>query len=217
MSTWGGDEMDQILAPVRLKRRRRSPDEAREQALASARKILLAEGPAGVTLSAVAQDIGVTHSVLSHHFGSVAQLQSALMGAMVRDLATALAEAVAHVRSDVGGPKAMVDIIFNSFDTNGAGQLAAWIALSDRFEHLEPVRHAVNHLVDAVNEKVGAPGGDTPRHIPSALLFIALCAVGDSLIGEPLHAMLGRDRHAVRRIATRLLPSFLSAPLSPPS
>lgn len=190
-------------------RRRRSPDEARTQALVSARRLLIEHGPNGLTLHAVARDIGVTHGNLIHHFGSAAQLQSALMGAMVRDLAAALETAVAHVRSDESAPRTVVDIVFDAFDEGGAGQLAAWIALSNRYEHLEPVREAVVDLVGAIGDKMQAAGAEPPRHIPSALLFITLCAFGDAVIGGPLREMLGRDRDAVRRLAANLLPTLI--------
>ncbi len=191
------------------RRRRRSPEEARVEALTCARRLLLAHGPNGVTLQAVASEIGVTHGNLIHHFGSAARLQSALMAAMVRDLAAALETAVAHVRSDESAPRTLVDIVFDAFDQGGAAQLAAWIAVSNRYEHLEPVREAVSELVAAVDEKVRAAGGDAPRHIPSALLFVTLCAFGDATIGGPLRDMLGRDRESVRRLAARLLPTLL--------
>ncbi len=190
-------------------RRRRSPEEARAQALVCARRLLIAQGPTGVTLQAVANEIGVTHGNLIHHFGSAAQLQSALMAAMVRDLAKALESAVSHIRSDGGASKTLIDIVFNAFDEGGAGRLAAWIAVSNRYEHLEPVREAVGELVAALDETVRDDGASAPRRIPSALLFITLCAFGDAMIGGPLREMLGRDRESVRRLAVNLLPSLL--------
>jgi TetR/AcrR family transcriptional regulator, repressor for neighboring sulfatase len=191
-------------------RRRRSPDEARAQALVCARRLLIDQGPNGVTLHAIASEIGVTHGNLIHHFGSAAQLQSALMGAMVRDLADALESAVIQVRED-NAPRALIDIVFDAFDQGGAGQLASWIAVSNRYEHLEPIREAVRDLVAALDEKVRSRGGDggPPRRIPSALLFITLCAFGDAMIGGPLRDMLGRDRDSVRRLAAHLLPALL--------
>jgi AcrR family transcriptional regulator len=195
--------------PGGARRRRRAPDEAREEALECARRVLIVHGPDGVTLQAVAREIGVTHGNLIHHFGSAAQLQSALMGKMVRDLTEAINSAVAHVRSDEAAARTMVDIVFDAFDEGGAGALAAWIALSNRYEHLEPIREAVGDLVAAVDEKIVSAGGEAPRHIPSALLFITLCAFGDALIGPPLRDMLGRDPQSVRRLATRLLPAIL--------
>lgn len=201
-----GDNSPPQKRPVR---RRRTPDEARAEALECARRLLIAYGPDGVTLQAVAREIGVTHGNLIHHFGSAARLQSALMGAMVRDLTLALDSAVEHVRSDERAARTLVDIVFDAFDQGGAAPLAAWIALSNRNEHLEPVREAVGELVLAVDEKIRAAGGNSQRHIPSALLFITLCAFGDALIGPPLRDMLGRDREAVRRLAARLLPAIL--------
>ena len=190
-------------------RRRRSPEEAKEEALASARRLLLARGPDGVTLKAVADDIGMSHGNLIHHFGSAAGLHSALMGAMVRDLTVALEWAVIKVRSEEGGPRELVDIVFEAFDSGGAGHLAAWIGLSHDLDQLASVREAVDHLVQAIADKIRAEGREPPQQIPSALLFVTLCAFGDSVIGEALCDMLGRDRHAVRRIAAHLLPTFL--------
>ena len=42
----------------------------------------------------------------------------------------------------------------------------------------------------------------------SAVLLISLCAFGDSVIGDPLREMLGRDKEAARRVTARLLPAF---------
>lgn len=189
-------------------RRRRSPEEARDEALASARNLLLQHGPGGVTLVAVADDIGMTHGNLIHHFGSAAELQSALMGAMVRDLAAAIGTAVAQVRSDSDAPRALIDIVFDAFDKGGAGMLAAWIALSNKHAHLQPVRTAVGDLVHAIDERSTSAGAARPRHIQSAILLITLCAFGDAIIGPHLREMLGRDSDSVRRLAARLLPSF---------
>lgn len=149
----------------------------------------------------------MSHGNLIHHFGSAAGLQSALMGAMVRDLMAALETAVAKVRDD-SGPRELIDTVFNAFDSGGAGHLAAWISLSHELSQLDTVRAAVGDLVQAINEKAAADGRE-PRHIPSAVLFITLCAFADSVIGEALCDMLGRDRESVRRIAANLLPTFL--------
>ncbi len=203
------DEARGERAPTR---RRRTPPEAKAQALECARRLLIERGPKSVTLHAIATEIGVTHGALIHHFGSAARLQSALMGALVKDLAEALGTAVQRIRSDESATRSVVDIVFDAFDEGGAGQLAAWIALSNRYEHLEPVREAVTGLVAALDDKVRAAADPPPRHIPSALLFITLCAFGDAIIGGPLRDMLGRDRDSVRRVAERAFPKLLTDP-----
>lgn len=192
-----------------IKRRRRAPEEARREAVVSARRLLIEQGPTAVTLKAVGDEIGVTHANLIHHFGSAAGLQSALMESMVRDLAAALDAAVAELRSDTGAPRTLIDAVFDAFDQGGAGRLAAWIALSGDLQHLEPVRAAVQDLVQAICDKFAAEGEQTQARVTSAVLFIALCAFGDAVIGAPLRDMLDRDEDAARKIVARLLPSFL--------
>ena len=191
-----------------MPRRRRSADEARSEALASARRLLIDHGPDAVTLKAVAEDLGMTHTNLLHHFGSAGELQSELMSTMVRDLAAALMDAVAHLRSDTAAPRALVDIVFDAFDNGGAGRLAAWIMLSGNVKYLNPVRAAVAELVRAIEEKFVYEKGDPHLGVTSAVLFIALMAFGDSVIGEPLKDMVERERAASRKVAAFLLPKF---------
>lgn len=194
------------------RRRRRTPDEARQEAIASARARLLSGGPDAVTLKAVADDIGVTHTNLIHHFGSAAGLQSALMGSMVADLAKALDTAIARLRTDEGAPLELVNAVFDAFAEGGAGKLAAWIVLKGDLSQLEPVRNAVTGLVWAIQDKLGDPDGQAHTRIPSAVLFIALSAFGEALIGPPLRDMLDQDEDSSRQVIAGLLPHFLLKP-----
>lgn len=194
-------------APAK-KRRKRLPEEAREEALIAARRLLMERGPNAVTLAAVGKVVGMTHANVIHHFGSAAGLQSALMGSMVSDLTLALDDAVAHVRSDAAAPRALIDIVFDAFEKGGAGALAAWIALSQDLSQLEPVRKAVETLVEAIAEKFADEGEGARKRIQSAVLLIALMAFGDSVIGGPLRDMLGRKDDATRKITAQLLPTF---------
>jgi len=203
------DRNDAATAGPRPKRRRRTPDEARREAVATARQLLIEQGPNAITLKSVGDRIGVTHANLIHHFGSAAGLQAALMESMVRDLTDALAATVAELRSDTGAPRALTDSVFDAFDRGGAGRLAAWIVLTGDLKHLEPIRAAVQDLVNAIHEKFAAEGEQTRHRITGAVLFIALCAFGDAVIGPPLRDMLDRDSESARRLVARLLPTFL--------
>ena len=196
----------------RVRRRRRTPDEARQEALTCARARLLAGGPDSVTLKAVADDLGMTHANLIHHFGSAEGLQSALMGSMVADLANALDTAIARLRTDEGAPLELVNAVFDAFAEGGAGKLAAWIVLKGDLTHLEPVRAAVNGLVHAIQDKLGDPVNPSQNQLSPAVLFIALSAFGEALIGPPLRDMLDQDDDASRKVVAGLLPYFLLKP-----
>lgn len=197
------------------RRVRRTPVEARTLALASARRLLLAEGPDAITLQAVATDLGMSHTNLIHHFGSAAGLQSELMRQMMAELTTAIESAVMRLRAGKGEMRDFVDIVFDAFDRGGAGRLAAWIILSGEDNRLTPVGDVVRDYIDSV-ERGDVTGAD-PRHVhervTSATLFVTMAALGDAIIGNHLRKMVGRDRDAVRQIIATLLPLLIEGRL----
>jgi len=203
-------------------RRRRLPSEVRSAALAEARRLLLANGPDAVTLKAVADALGMTHSNLLHHFGSASELQSALMSAMVRDLNEALIDAVAHIDETPRGPRELVDRVFDAFDQGGAGRLAAWMSVTNNVEHMGPIRDAINDLVSGVEKKGPVDVSNARDRVNSVVLFISLLAFGDAVIGQQLAAILGLKRKAARELTSSLLAHLLAAgphqpgPLDPP-
>ena len=186
-------------------RRRRSAEEVRKAALVEARELLLSRGPDAVTLKAVAERLDMTHSNLLHHFGSAAELQSALMGAMVRDLNEALLSAVEQVAEDGEGPRALVDKVFDAFDAGGAGRLAAWMALTNNVDHVAPIRDAVLDLVNGIEARFADQSKDARGHVLSDVLLIALLAFGDAVVGQQLTGMLGLGRGATRALTAAVL------------
>jgi TetR/AcrR family transcriptional regulator, repressor for neighboring sulfatase len=182
--------------------------EARTLALASARRLLLADGPDAITLQGVATDLGMSHTNLIHHFGSAAGLQSELMRQMMSELTTAIESAVMRLRAGKGEMRDFVDIVFDVFDRGGAGRLAAWIILSGEANRLEPVGEVVRDYIDSVER--GAVAGADLEHVhervTSATLFVTMAALGDAIIGNHLRRMVGRERDAVRKIIAALLP-----------
>jgi AcrR family transcriptional regulator len=193
---------------TRGRRVRRTPEEARTLALASARRLLLADGPDAITLQAVATDLGMSHTNLIHHFGSAAGLQSELMRQMMSELTTTIESAVMRLRAGKGEMRDFVDIVFDAFDRGGAGRLAAWIILSGETGRLAPVGEVVRDYIDSI-ERGAEPGVDAPHvheRVTSATLFVTMAALGDAIIGNPLRRMVGRERDAVRKIIGSLLP-----------
>jgi TetR/AcrR family transcriptional regulator, repressor for neighboring sulfatase len=188
---------------------RRTPEEARTLALASARRLLLAEGPDAITLQSVASDLGMSHTNLIHHFGSAAGLQSELMRQMVSELTAAIESAVMRLRAGKGEFRDFVDIVFDAFDRGGAGRLAAWIVLSGEATRLAPVGEVVRDYIDSVERSADPGVQDVHERVTSATLFVTMAALGDAIIGNHLRRMVGRERDAVRRIIGRLLPVVL--------
>ncbi len=180
-------------------------------ALASARRLLLADGPDAITLQSVATDLGMSHTNLIHHFGSAAGLQSELMRQMMSELTAAIESAVMRLRAGKGEFRDFVDIVFDVFDRGGAGRLAAWIVLSGEASRLSPVGEVVRDSIDSVERGAdpGAGAQDVHQRITSATLLVTMAALGDAIIGNQLRRMVGRERDAVRTIIGRLLPIVL--------
>jgi len=181
----------------------------RHEALLAARQLLLTFGPAGVTLTAVAEQLGGSHSNLIHHFGSAERLQSSLMSSMVEDLSVALSRAFASLEPSEDRTRLLVDAVFDAFDQGGAGVLSAWIVMSHKQSHLEPIQDAVLQLAQEVRARLEREFPERPNYVATALLMLTLCAFADALIGKELRGVLHIDRDATRRLAVQLLPQLL--------
>lgn len=173
-------------------------------ALEAARELLIEAGPQAVTLKAVASRIGRTHANLLHHFGSASGLQRELAAHHAETICAIMREQIYRMRGGEVSPRELVDMIFDSFDKEGAGALAAWMLLSGNEDALNPVVEAIHKLVDQVSE-----AGHAEDRLHELTMELVLLALGDALLGGPLSSSLGLERSAGREIAAyRLAQSF---------
>ena len=190
------------------KRRHRKAEVAREQGLAVARRLLLKGGPAAVTLVNVGQEVGMGHSNILHHFGSATNLQHDLMREMIQDLSTALGEAAVEPASGKPLSRSMVAKTFKAFGREGGGLLAAWLVLSNSTDHLKMIDGAIDEL----KATLLASGSSqiVEENISSIILVVALCALGDALIGKYLKTMLDLPADASETFLSDILSVILS-------
>ncbi len=180
-------------------RRRLSPEDSRAAALEAARELLLESGPLAVTLKAVAGRMGRTHANLLHHFGSAAELQSALAGMISERVTGSIAEAVERARQGESDTREIIDLTFDAFDREGAGALAAWMILAGNRDALDPILEALRGMVRQLSRD------HEDHHVPESTLWLVLTALGDALLGEPIASALGLPRDSARAIAADML------------
>lgn len=180
--------------------RRLSPEASRLAALEAARELLIETGPQAVTLKAVAGRIGRTHANLLHHFGSASGLQRDLAEYLTNGVCVTIGKAISQMRAGEMSPRQLADLIFDSFDRDGAGALASWMLLSGNEDALNPVVEAIHRLVDEIAEE-----GHADASLHELTLELVLIALGDALLGGPLSASLGLPRETGREIAGRKL------------
>lgn len=180
--------------------RRLSPAASRLAALEAARELLIETGPQAVTLKAVAGRIGRTHANLLHHFGSASGLQRDLAEYLTNGVCITIGQAIYDMREGKMTPRQLADLIFDSFDREGAGALASWMLLSGNEDALNPVVEAIHRLVDEIAED-----GHADLSLHELTLELVLIALGDALLGGPLSTSLGLARETGREIAGRKL------------
>jgi AcrR family transcriptional regulator len=194
---------------VSIKRTRLSPEESRSAAVVAARQLLLADGPQGVTLKAVAAKIGRTHANLLHHFGSAAGLQAELARSIADSVTSSIAESVERARAGEADARDIVDQTFDVFDREGAGALAAWMILTGNRDALDPILDSIRGLVAQLSV------GHEAHHVAGSTLALVLSALGDSLLGAPIAESLGLPRDTARALAAERLRSRLEADHQP--
>lgn len=180
---------------------RKSSPKARQEALAAARELLLEGGSSAVTLTAVGERVGRSHSNMIHHFGSIAQLQGELMDMMVRELAEQVSEALERITpgSETGYRQA-IDIVFDAFDGGGAAQLATWLVLAQETQRGESFAAVVRDLADHVARL--RDGSENARERARKIItVVAYMAYADAMIGPALAPMLGVRAGAARDLA----------------
>ncbi|WP_294218710.1 TetR/AcrR family transcriptional regulator [uncultured Sphingomonas sp.] len=182
-------------------RRRLSPTESREAALIAAQQLLVESGPQAVTLKAVGARIGRTHANLLHHFGSAEGLQQALIARMAAQITAVIRDAVLGNRGGEPDPRRIVDLVFDAFDSGGAGALASWMILSGNRDALDPILSAVHDLVDELADGVQPP----ERPIQEETLHLMLMALGDALLGAAMARALDLPRSKARDLAVGML------------
>ena len=178
-----------------LGRKRVSPEESRAAAVTAARRLLIDEGAAAVTLQSVARMVGRTHANLLHHFGSAAGLQRALAEEIARTVSASIEGVIEQRRVGSATERDVVDAMFEAFRQEGAGELIGWIALTRQREALEPVISTIERII-----RIMRAAGDT-RPVDRMTLGLTLLAIGDSLAGEEVARACRLPREAVREIA----------------
>jgi AcrR family transcriptional regulator len=167
--------------PLKSKRVRRQPEDARRLILDAAETRMGAEGPAGLRLQDVAQAAGVSHPTIIHHFGSREGLVRALYLRSLEALKTAVLAQIGHAGDE------SIKLTFAAY-RDGLAQRILWLLQS---APLPAGRLAVfEEIVSSVHET-------RLRHMPkghtvdiadtrAVVHLITVAALGDALIGARL-------------------------------
>jgi AcrR family transcriptional regulator len=179
------------VIPRRVKRLRRTPEEARRLILETAQSLIASTGPEGLRLQDIAAGAGISHSLILHHFGSREGLVRALTRQAIAELRDKLVAAMASGESSV---EQQLDRVFDAF-CNGLAQRLAWLATVDPGGGAEGTQMILRDIADRLHARriaAAPPGAVIPRDDTDALIhLVATAAFGDALFGAQLHRSAG--------------------------
>ena len=184
-----------IESPIKsapaAKRQRRTPEEARQLILDTARVLIARDGPEGLRLQDIAAAAGISHPLILHHFGSRAGLVRALARRATAELRDRL---IGAMNASDYSPEGQIDRVFDAF-RGGLAQILAWLAASEPDGGESGETMIMREIIDMMHARRTAnapPGATVPREDTEAAVFlVTFAAFGDAIYGAPLRRSAG--------------------------
>ncbi len=180
----------------KIKRIRRTAEEARRIILDAASQRLAALGPEGIRLQDIANDVGISHPTILHHFESREGLVLALTQRATEQLRAELFAAFAgrHARDTDMHP--ILDRVFDVLSRQGHARLIGWMILSGAIRQ-SPEQGLLRDLTDLIHpmrvEESKARGIPAPERDDTLFIVMlgAVAAFGDGLFGPMVRRAAG--------------------------
>ena len=177
-----------VASTTQRVRKRRTPEQARGVILDAAEARLKRLGLDGLNVVGVAEDAGLSHASVIHHFGNTAGMRKALEDRMAKAL---LGDLVTALKSDAE-PQQIMAGVFHAMADGGHAKLLAWRTLNDTDPELpdQALQRLFAELIQRTSERFEQK--DT-ANVRNCLLLIASCAIGLGVSGSALPALLGAE------------------------
>ncbi|MBA3459822.1 MAG: TetR/AcrR family transcriptional regulator [Deltaproteobacteria bacterium] len=115
----------------RLARRRRAPEEARQELLDAADRVFVEFQPDQVGLKDIGREAGVSHALITHYFGTYAGLIEAALERRIRKLREHILERIQHPGA-LQRPSELLGILFDALADPVHLRLMRWLLASER-------------------------------------------------------------------------------------
>ena len=173
-------------------RKRRTADESRQLILETAARRLKAHGLDGLNIKGVAEDAGLSHATLIHHFGSSGEMREALVDKMTLDLIADLLKAMDANQA----PAELSGRVFEALAEDGHAKLLAWRAVegSGKVADVEGATQLFGQLIERAQVALGV---ETEEAMRLSIFLVATAAIGFGLAGNMLAEVLNMSETEV--------------------
>ena len=179
------------------RRRRRTAEQARDEILEAAERLLLEDGASALKIARIASAAHMTHPGVLHHFGSVDQLIEALHLRISRRLRDDLLSLLAG--GDGGGQELFLQTATRLADP-AKGRLLAWVLASGGAPFPPAEEQGLTSIAAALSE------GEHPDQVARyKVLLVVLAMLAESMCGPELRGRLGLENEDPQRFRGWLL------------
>jgi AcrR family transcriptional regulator len=189
-------EREVARAGRRELRRRRAPEEARKEILAAAERVFVEFQPDQVGLKDVAREAGVSHALITHYFGTYANMVEAVLERRVHALRANIVEKLKQ-QGALARPAELLEILFTSLQDPIHLRLTRWLLASERpasahaFALREQGLLLIAHQVAQALEP--NPNRQLVERVEMALVCAVAAAYGFAMGKYALAGALGRE------------------------
>ena len=191
------------LAAASRKRRRRTPEALRSEALVIAKRLLISGGPSAITLTAIAAALETSHQNVLHHFGSAGELRAELQSRMLDELAEATELLLRAVTAGAVAGGSPVDGVFEQCAEGGLGKLIAWTSPDWRGGYQTQARGGARQADGGGRPAVPRRRCRGARH--DAIWLVFSLALSESIMGRSIRIDRGGARETPQDLTRRLL------------
>ncbi len=169
---------------------RRTAEEAQTAILDATEKRLVEAGPSGIRLQDVAEDVGVSHPTILHHFGSRERLVGEVIKRRVASMNAEVLATLAAGTKEEATVTALFERLFTAFGPGGHARVVAFLALAgERVTDLESVMPLAETL-QTTRLANCTEGKVTPTLEDSyfTVLLVSFALFGDAIAGRLFRA-----------------------------
>lgn len=170
-----------------MAKKRRTAEESRSIILEAAAERLKRSGLEGLNITGVAEQAGLSHATLIHHFGSSGGMREALAAKMTVDLVDDL---VAAFAANVP-VEDMTRNVFKALTEGGHARLIAWRSVEGSSDqNMEQLAPQFKKLVESAGQNM--PEGDDSE-LRYLIMLVSVAAIGFGLAGQNMATLLNMN------------------------
>jgi TetR/AcrR family transcriptional regulator, repressor for neighboring sulfatase len=186
-----------------VKRKRRTPEEARREILSASATIVLNEGPGALKIKTVAAFIGISHPTILHHFGSAEGLLSALQQDMTLQIRRVFFSAMNNVPKNADRMSIFHNIL-EVISNKEHGAILAFLLATG----VDPFPPKEDRGLEKIALMLGEDRPYPISELKRIILTVLLATYGESLLGDHLRQRMGLAEQSPTELRTWMLDIF---------